>query len=94
MLNQELGEMIRRALAELPDALRGPVTMRLVDDEPYALISEMFRISEANARKRIQQAREILQQRLETYLYGGDRQVRTQRPVAARRGQARNAGKS
>ncbi len=48
--NKELGEMIRQALAELPDALRGPVMMRLIDGDPYASISETFRISEANAR--------------------------------------------
>lgn len=72
MLNRELGEIINKALAELPEMLRGPVTMRL-NDEPYTSISAAFRISEANARKRIQQARQILRQRLETYLHSGDR---------------------
>ena len=93
MLNRELGEIIRQALAALPDGLRGPAMMRLVDDEPYASISKRFRISEANARKRIQQAREILRRRLELYLNGGERQVSTQPPPDAQKGQARTAGR-
>lgn len=73
LLNKELGAMINQALAALPDQLRGPVTMRLINDEPYTSISETFRISQANARKRIQQAREILRRRLEEYLTGETR---------------------
>lgn len=92
LLNKELGEVMRQALAELPSALRGPVTMRLLHDEPYTTISEMYRITEANARKRIQQAREILQQRLEVYLRGGDGR-RPLRPLAVRKPRTA-AGKS
>jgi RNA polymerase sigma factor (sigma-70 family) len=83
MLNRELGEMIGRALADLPDSLRGPVSMRLIEDEPYSSISEMFSISETNARKRIQQARQILRERLETYLHGRERRPTAQQPLAA-----------
>lgn len=73
LLNKELGDMLRQAFAELPEALRGPVTMRLVNDEPYTSISERFRITEVNARKRIQQARELLRQRMAAYLRGDNR---------------------
>lgn len=93
LLNKELGEIIRQALAELPDALRGPVTMRLINGEPYTSISEMFSISEANARKRIQQAREILRQRLETYLHGDGGHLTVQRSVTARKGPVTTPGK-
>jgi RNA polymerase sigma factor (sigma-70 family) len=84
LLNKELGEVMRQALAELPTMLRGPVTMRLLNDEPYTTISEMYSISQANARKRIQQAREILQRRLEAYLRGEDGRGAL-RPPAARK---------
>jgi RNA polymerase sigma factor (sigma-70 family) len=80
-LNKELGEVMRRALAELPSTLRGPITMRLLNDESYSTISETFRISEANARKRIQQAREMLQRRLQIYLRGDDGRIAARGPV-------------
>jgi RNA polymerase sigma-70 factor (ECF subfamily) len=82
-LNKELGDVIRQALAELPESLRGPVVMRLIDEEAYALISSTFRISEANARKRIQQAREILRLRLEAYVRGGEGNLPVRRAGAA-----------
>jgi hypothetical protein len=44
----------------------------------------MYSISQANARKRIQQAREILQRRLEAYLRGEDGRGAL-RPPAARK---------
>jgi RNA polymerase sigma factor (sigma-70 family) len=75
LLNRELGQVMRRALAELPSALRGPITMRLLNDESYSTISETFHISEVNARKRIQQAREMLQRRLQIYLRGDDGRI-------------------
>lgn len=88
LLNRELGEVIGRALAELPEVLRGPVTMRLVNDEAYSSISERFMITEANARKRIQQAREILRQRLQSYLHDNDRPRPKRAPVARAPGES------
>ena len=70
MLNAELGRMIERALAELPPALRHPAIMRLRNDESYAYIAESLQITQANARKRIQLARQMLQERLRAYLNG------------------------
>jgi RNA polymerase sigma-70 factor (ECF subfamily) len=82
LLNRELGRVLGEALAELPDMLRGPVTMRLVHEETYSSISEAYMITEANARKRIQQARELLRQRLRNYLYGDNApRGRAKRPV-------------
>ena len=68
LLNTELGQVLDRALAELPPALRHPAIMRLMNDESYASIAQSLRISQANARKRIQLARQMLQRRLRTYL--------------------------
>ncbi len=82
LLNKELGEMLMRALAELPDTLRAPVKMRLIDQDSYGSISEIMRISEANARKRIQQAREILRRRMETYMQGIDGRLTPRRSPA------------
>ena len=76
LLNRELGDTIRQALDDLPDMLRGPTVMRLVREESYARIAVMFHISEVNARKRIQQGRELLRQRLVAYLAGGVRAAR------------------
>jgi RNA polymerase sigma factor (sigma-70 family) len=70
LLNAELGQVIERALAALPPALRHPAVMRLRNDESYARIAQSLQISQANARKRIQLARQLLQQQLRVYLHG------------------------
>jgi hypothetical protein len=44
--------------------------MRLMNNEPYASIAESLRITQTNTRKRIQLARQMLQDRLRTYLNG------------------------
>ncbi len=94
LLNKELGQVMRRALAELPSTLRGPITMRLLNDESYSTISEAFCISEVNARKRIQQAREMLQRRLQIYLRGEDGRIAVPRPVRQPPRRGNGSGKS
>lgn len=55
---------IRDAIAELPPALREAADMRFLQEQSYETIAQRANITEANARKRVQQAREMLAQRL------------------------------
>ncbi|WP_198038819.1 RNA polymerase sigma factor [Skermanella stibiiresistens] len=68
ILNRELGAVLECALDTLPDTLKGPLNMRLINGEPYGAIAERFGLSQANARKRVQQARELLRDRLAGYM--------------------------
>ncbi|HYI72147.1 MAG TPA: sigma-70 family RNA polymerase sigma factor [Skermanella sp.] len=70
VLNRELGIVLKHAVDALPDTLKGPFHMRLVNEESYCAIAERFGLSQANARKRVQQAREILRDRLTGYMNG------------------------
>ncbi len=60
----QLGDRIRSALAELPPPLRSVAELRFVQEMGYDVIAERLSITEANARKRVQQAREMLRPRL------------------------------
>ncbi len=60
----ELGAAIDRAIATLPSRLRRTFELRFIESRPYAEISAMLEISPANARKRIQQARNHLRREL------------------------------
>ncbi|TNE38633.1 MAG: RNA polymerase sigma factor, partial [Alphaproteobacteria bacterium] len=64
LLNNELGRIMTRAIGELPDRLRAPVILRLVQGEEYDDIARALGISNDNARKRVQQARILLRQSL------------------------------
>jgi RNA polymerase sigma-70 factor (ECF subfamily) len=70
ILNRELGVVLKDAVDTLPETLKGPFNMRLVHEESYCAIAERFGLSQANARKRVQQAREILRDRLTGYMNG------------------------
>lgn len=72
LLNLELRRVLHGALADLPESLRGPAVMRLVEDEPYERIAAAYNISLANARKRIQLARAALRSQLTGYLTAGE----------------------
>ena len=63
-LSDEAVGKIRAAIAELPPALREAADMRFLQDQSYEAIARKAEITEANARKRVQQARELLAQRL------------------------------
>lgn len=52
---ERLAELERR-VAELPDSLRQPFTMRFEDGRPYRKIAEALGLTESNARKRVQLA--------------------------------------
>ncbi|RMB12410.1 RNA polymerase sigma factor (sigma-70 family) [Eilatimonas milleporae] len=72
MLNSELRQVLDRLLKDLPPSLRGPVVSRLVDESPYAAIAKTYKVTEGNARKRVQHGRAILRRRLRKYLTAGE----------------------
>ena len=72
ILNNELELFIRQAINALPDRLRIPFVLLYYEQVPYSEIAQKLAISEQNAYKRNQQARDILKQRLKKYLSGFD----------------------
>ncbi|HYI12151.1 MAG TPA: sigma-70 family RNA polymerase sigma factor [Thermoanaerobaculia bacterium] len=64
VLIAQIGNGIRSAIAELPPPLRTVAEFRFVQEMGYDVIAECLSITEANARKRVQQAREMLRPRL------------------------------
>ena len=67
LLNSELGLRLREAIEGLPDRLRGPVVLRLVQGEEYETIAHKLGISNDNVRKRVQQGRALLRENLEIF---------------------------
>jgi RNA polymerase sigma-70 factor (ECF subfamily) len=63
-ISTEICNEIRNAISELPPTLREAAELRFLQDQPYETIASRAAISEANARKRVQQARELLAERL------------------------------
>ena len=70
LLNRELLLIIHRSIEELPDRLLQPFQLRFFQDCSYVEIANHLSITQATARKRIQEAREFLRQRVNTYLSG------------------------
>ncbi|MCF8467319.1 MAG: sigma-70 family RNA polymerase sigma factor [Sneathiella sp.] len=64
LLNSELGRILNRAINNLPERLKAPVVLRLVQGEEYDDIARALGITNDNARKRVQQARLILRESL------------------------------
>lgn len=65
LINAELGDVLVRAIIDLPERLRTPLVLRLVQGEEYTDIARVLGISNDNARKRVQQARSILRLKLD-----------------------------
>ncbi|SLN57681.1 RNA polymerase sigma factor [Oceanibacterium hippocampi] len=65
--NTQLARELDSAIRELPNPLRSAFTLRLVQGEDYPEIAAQLRISNENVRKRVQQARALLRQRLAGY---------------------------
>lgn len=63
-ISAEICNEIHNAISALPPALREAAELRFLHDQSYETIANRAAISEANARKRVQQARELLAERL------------------------------
>ena len=72
MLNLEMEIYLRHNIASLPDRLRYPFIQKYCQNRSYADIAQELTLSEENVRKRIQEARRILQKQLRKYLAGED----------------------
>lgn len=72
ILNRELDERIRSAVGALPSKLRAPFILRCYREMPYQEIADRLAISSASARKRVEQARSLLKQQLQSYVSGLD----------------------
>ena len=70
--NRELLEVIRSALEDLPQNQRDVCILHFEQELSYQEIAQKLDISNNTVRKRIQRAREKLQQLLQTYLAGLD----------------------
>lgn len=64
VLGAQLTNTILQAIDDLPDGLRAVARMRFVQEASYDAIAAELAITEVNARKRVQQAREQLRPRL------------------------------
>jgi RNA polymerase sigma factor (sigma-70 family) len=82
-LDRELDAQVHQAIQALPPRLRETAVMRFCRQFSYPEISFELRISEENVRKRVQQARAALRQRLADYLEGGRGQALRPPPPAA-----------
>ena len=70
ILQAEMSTAVRRAVNVLPCRLQIPSMMRFFQEMPYQDIARQLHITPENARKRIQQARAIIQDQLKPYLKG------------------------
>lgn len=77
ILRDELGQFIRHAVNALPDRLRTPFILRYYQEVSYPDIARKLAISQDNAYKRIQQARDLLEKSLKKYLSGADNSLLT-----------------
>ncbi len=72
IINRELDACIRNAVDALPTKLRTAFLLRCYQEMPYQEIAKQLAISNDSARKRVQQARIILQKKLHSYVLGLD----------------------
>ena len=77
ILRDELGQFIRNAVNALPERLRTPFILRYYQEVSYPDIAQQLAISQDNAYKRIQQARDLLEKRLKKYFSGADNSLLT-----------------
>ncbi|MZR31779.1 sigma-70 family RNA polymerase sigma factor [Sneathiella sp. DP05] len=66
LLNSELSRRLRAAIENLPDRLKAPVILRLVQGEEYDDIAQALGITNDNVRKRVQQGRSLLRDSLKS----------------------------
>ena len=64
----EVRKIVFLAINELPTALRDAARLRFVQETPYPAMAQTLKITAENARKRVQQARALLRQRIKAGL--------------------------
>jgi len=64
----EVRKIVALAIGELPTALRDAAQLRFVQETSYPVMARMLSITVENARKRVQQARAILRDRIKADL--------------------------
>lgn len=67
LLSRELEAVLAGAVESLPERLHTAFRLRVLDEMSYEEVSQRLAITQDNARKRIQQARQLLRERLEAY---------------------------
>jgi RNA polymerase sigma-70 factor (ECF subfamily) len=72
VLRRETNTAIQRALEHLPVRLREPAMLRFCHELPHRDIAAQLCLTPETARKRIQQARALLQEQLRAYLDGAN----------------------
>jgi RNA polymerase sigma factor (sigma-70 family) len=86
-LRNELSLYLSYSINDLPPKLRKPFLLRFIQEMSYVDISAQLNLSSDNIRKRIQQARTLLRNKLATYLI--DRKWDRAVSIVKRRGQKR-----
>lgn len=97
---QELGQILRRAVDDLPDDLRTVFAMRMIEELDTRDTACCLDLTEANVKVRLHRARALLRERIDAqigvevrqlYQFGGARCDRIVRAVLARLAQLKNA---
>lgn len=70
VLRRELRQYIRSTIHTLPPRLREPVMLYYVHDLPHRDVAARLHLSPENVRKRLQQARRVLREKMAPYLTG------------------------
>ena len=73
ILNLEMRAYLQYQIESLPDRLRHPFILHCCQDKSYQDVAKQLALSEENVRKRILEARKILQKQLKKYLAGEDK---------------------
>jgi len=70
LLDAELGVLIRKAVAELPEHLRAVFMLREIDGLPHDQIADILNLNEPNVRTQLHRAKKILKAKISPYLEG------------------------
>lgn len=68
LVDSERREVIKRAIATLPDKYRAPLVLRDVEGKSYDEIASILRTSEGTVKSRINRARNFLRDKMRNYL--------------------------
>jgi RNA polymerase sigma-70 factor, ECF subfamily len=68
LIDEELGGIIRKSVAKLPENLRAVFVMREIEGLPHSEISEILNLGEANVRIQLHRAKKQLRQLITPYL--------------------------